>query len=181
MNTEQHAIHDDQRLHVWKRVAIEGLTIRSAIDADAQGISALIYSQLHHRSPTPIGPASPEFLAGFAPETIRGYIGSSRYCYLVALIEGQLVGVLGIRDGQSILHLFVADSCQRRGIASTLWGRAKSDLLAAAHEINLVVNSSIYAIPVYERFGFKVVGPRIEGAGVTYVPMHLIISNDHSS
>ena len=158
---------------------IEGLTIRPAVDADAQAISALIYSQLHHRSPAPIGPAPPEFLAGFAPETIREHIGSSRYRYLVALIEGQLVGVLGIRDGQTIMHLFVADSCQRRGIASALWGRAKSDLLAAADEINLVVKSSIYAIPVYERFGFKVSGPRVEGAGVTYVPMQLIISHDH--
>ncbi len=88
------------------------------------------------------------------------------------------MGVLGIRDGQSILHLFVAGSCQRRGIASALWGRAKSELLAAAHKINLVVKSSIYAIPVYERFGFKVIGPRVEGAGVTYVPMQLRISHD---
>jgi len=157
----------------------EGLTIRPAVDADAGGISALIYSQLHHRSPTPTGPAPPEFVAGFAPETIRGYIESPRYRYWVALIEEPLVGVLGILDGQRILHLFVADSYQRRGIAGALWARAKSDLLAAADEISMVVNSSIYAMPVYERFGFKVSGPRVEGAGVTYVPMQLMISRDH--
>jgi GNAT superfamily N-acetyltransferase len=157
----------------------DGLIIRPAVDTDAHVISALIYSQLHHRTPTPTGPPPPDFLAGFAPETIRGYIGSSRYRYLVALIEGKLVGVLGIRDGQQILHLFVADSYQRRGIAGALWGRAKSELLAADDEINMVVNSSIYAAPVYERFGFKVIGPRVEGAGVTYIPMQLMISHDH--
>jgi ribosomal protein S18 acetylase RimI-like enzyme len=157
----------------------EGLTIRPAVDADAHGISALINSHLHHRTPIPTGPAPPEFLAGFAPETIRDYIGSPRYHYLVALIEEQLVGVLGIRDGQHILHLFVSDSHQRRGIAGALWGRAKSELLAVADEIRMVVNSSIYAMPVYERFGFKVVGPRVEGRGVTYIPMQLMISRNH--
>src|SRR5215813_7035143 len=95
----------------------DGLIIRPAVEADANGISALIHSQLHHRTPKPTGPAPPEFLAGFAPETLRGYVGSSRHHYWVALVEGKLVGVLGIRDGQQILHLFVADSYQRRGIA----------------------------------------------------------------
>src|SRR5262249_55245550 len=109
----------------------DGLTIRPALKADANSISALIHSQLHHRTPKPTGPAPSEFLAGFAPETIRGYVGSSRYHYWVALIEEKLVGVLGIRDGQRILHLFVADSHQRRGIARALWSRAKSELLAS--------------------------------------------------
>ena len=85
--------------------------------------------------------------------------------------------MLGIRDGQRIIHLFVAESYQRRGIARALWSRAKSELLAHGGEASIVVNSSIYAIPVYERFGFKTIGPRVERAGVTYVPMQLVISN----
>src|SRR5262245_4244634 len=136
----------------------DGLIIRPAVDTDARGISALIYSQLHHRTPTPTGPPPPDFWASFAPETIRGYIGSTKYRYLVALIEEKIVGVLGIREGQCILHLFVADSYQRRGIAGALWGRAKSELLAADGGLTMMVNSSIYAVPVYERFGFKVIG-----------------------
>ncbi|HEX2617134.1 MAG TPA: GNAT family N-acetyltransferase, partial [Flavobacteriales bacterium] len=87
----------------------------------------------------------------------------------------------GIRDSRTILHLFVADAWQRRGIAQAHWERAKSDLLAAADEVELVVRSSIYAIPVYERFGFKVSGPRVEGAGVTYVPMQLTIRRDEQN
>ena len=158
----------------------ESFTVRPAVESDAPGISALINSQLHHRAPTPTNPAPPEFLAGFSPETIHGYIGSARYSYLVALIERQLVGVLGIRDGQHLLHLFVAGCCQRRGIARALWSRAKSDLLAATTgEVRLFVNSSVYAIPVYERFGFKASGPRVEAAGVTYVPMQMVISDGH--
>ena len=158
---------------------VEGLTIRLAVESDAQGISALIYSQLHHRAPTPTGPAPPEFLVGFAPETIQGYLGSLRYRYWVALMEGQLVGVLGMRDRKQLLHLVVADLFQRRGIASALWKQAMSDLLAAGGEVTLSVNSSIYAQPVYERFGFKTIGPRVEGAGVTYIPMQLVVGQGH--
>jgi GNAT superfamily N-acetyltransferase len=153
------------------------MIIRPAVCSDAHGISKLINSQSHHRTPKPTEPAPPEFLAGFAPETIKGYVGSVSYRYLVVLIEGQIVGVLGIRDGQRIIHLFVAESYQRRGIAPALWSRARSELLAGGEEASVVVNSSIYAIPVYERFGFKAVGPRVERAGVTYVPMQLVISN----
>ena len=158
-------------------VMVEGLTIRLAVDSDVQGISALIHSQLHHRAPAPTGPAPPEFLAGFAPETIQGYLASQRYRYWIALMEGQLVGVLGIRDRKQLLHLFVAELFQRRGIASALWKQARSELITAGGEVRLSVNSSIYALPVYERFGFKTIGPRVEGAGVTYIPMQLVIGN----
>ena len=156
---------------------IQGVTIRLATCSDAHDISTLIYSQWHHRTSTPAERPAPEFFAGFAPETIKEHIGNIRYRYLVALSEGQFVGVLGIRDNQCIMHLFVAESHQRRGIARALWNRTKSELMADGGDVSVVTNSSIYAIPVYERFGFKVIGPRAKRAGVAYVPMQLVISN----
>jgi GNAT superfamily N-acetyltransferase len=156
---------------------IQGVTIRLATCSDAHDISALIYSQWHHRTSTHTEQPTSEFFAGFAPETIKEHIGSVRYRYWVALMEGQLVGALGIRDRERIMHLFVAESYQRRGIARALWSRTKSELMAEGGEVSVVTNSSIYAVPVYERFGFKAIGPRAERAGVTYVPMQLVISN----
>jgi len=155
---------------------IQGVTIRLATCSDAHDISTLIYSQWDHRTATPAEQPAPEFFAGFAPETIKEHIGSVRYRYFVALVEGQLVGVLGIRDSERIMHLFVAESYQRRGIARALWSRAKSELMADGGDVSVVTNSSIYAIPVYERFGFKAIGPHVERAGVTYVPMQFVIS-----
>lgn len=159
---------------------LEEPAIRLAIASDAPGVSALIHSQLHHRSPKPAGPAPPEFLAGFSVETMRDCLVSNRYRYLVASIEGQLVGVLGIRDEQHLLHFFVSEPYQRQGIGRALWCRARSDLLATTGEIRIVVNSSIYAIPVYERFGFRASGPRVEDAGITYLPMQIEISAGRS-
>ena len=128
---------------------IQGVTIRLATCSDAHDISTLIYSQWDHRTPTPAEQPAPEFFAGFAPETIKECIGSVRY--RVALIEGQLVGVLGIRDSERIMHLFVAESYQRRGIARALWSRAKSELMADGGDVSVVTNSSIYAFFAFLR------------------------------
>jgi len=155
------------------------LSIRPAVEPDAEEISALIYSQLHHRAPSTSEPAPAEFLAGFAPPTIREHIGNRRYRYLVALAGGQVVGVLGVRDGQHLLHLFVAESFQRRGIARALWNRIRLELLAGSGEVSLSVNSSVYAVSVYERFGFTAAGPQVQGAGVVYIPMRLTLRDSH--
>jgi len=153
----------------------ENFTVRPALVADAAGISALIHSLLHHRTPEPADPAPEPFMALFAPQAIEGYITAGNYNYLVALDQGQLVGVLGVRDNRHLVHLFVAEPYQRRGIACTLWYRAKSEALAAEAEVEISVRSSVYATAVYERFGFAVCGPRVEDVGVTYVPMRQVI------
>ena len=157
----------------------QGVTIRLATCSDAHDISTLIHSQWHHRTTTPVKQPTPEFFAGFAPETLKEHLGNARYRYWVALMDGQLVGVLGMRDRQRIMHLFVGESYQRRGIARALWNCAKSELMAGGGgaDISVVTNSSIYAIPVYERFGFKVIGPQAERSGVAYVPIQLVIGN----
>ncbi|HEX6571122.1 MAG TPA: GNAT family N-acetyltransferase, partial [Steroidobacteraceae bacterium] len=74
-----------------------------------------------------------------------------------------------------LLHLFVAEPYQRRGVARMLWDHAKSDALKAEAEIEMFVRSSIYATPAYERFGFTACGPRVDGPGVSYVPMRQVI------
>jgi len=157
----------------------ENLTVRPAVVSDAAGISALIHSQLHHRAPDPTTPAPEQFVALFSPQAIAGYITGGNCNYLVALIGGQLVGALAIRDNRHLFHLFVAEPYQRLGVARSLWNRAKADVLATTNEAEISVRSSMYAVPVYERFGFKVSGPRVEDVGVTCVPMQLVIRDGH--
>ena len=125
------------------------IAVRPAIAADAGAISELIHNLLHHRTPKPAGPAPKEFVALFAPRAIEGYIQARNYNYLVAVCRHRLVGVLGIRDNRHLVHLFVAEPYQRRGIARALWKRARSEALAAEAEVELSVRSSIYAIKIY--------------------------------
>ena len=114
-------------------------------------------------------------IALFAPQAIEGYIGAGNHNYLVAVDHGQLVGVLGVRDNRHLVHLFVAEPYQRRGIARTLWSRAKSEALAVEAAVEISVRSSVYATAVYERFGFAVCGPRVDAVGVSYIPMRQVI------
>ena len=151
------------------------IVVRPAIAADAGSISELIHTLLHHRTPVPVGPAPDEFLALSAPRAIEGYIQASNYNYFVAVCQDRLIGVLGIRDNRHLVHLFVAEAYQGRGIARVLWQQAKSAVLAAEAEVELSVRSSIYAIKVYERFGFIACGPRVDDVAVSYVPMRQVI------
>ena len=149
--------------------------MRPAVASDAENISRLIHSQLHHRMPEPAGPAPDSFLQRFSPRALEECISGDRDRYLVALAEEQIVGVLGIREKQHLVHLFVAESYQRQGIARRLWEQAKAELLAVEPEVDMFVRSSMYAVPVYLRFGFEVSGPRVDDVGVTWVPMRRVI------
>ena len=151
------------------------ITVRPACESDAETISALINTLLHYRAPVAVAPPPESFVAQFAPQAIRSCITDVKHNYLVALSQDQLVGVLGVRDNQHLLHLFVAEPHQRRGIARMLWNQAKADALKTEDEIDMLVRSSVYAVPVYERFGFIACGPRVDEPGVSYVPMRQVI------
>ena len=57
--------------------------------------------------------------------------------------------------------------------ASDLWECLREQVLQAAHRGPFTVHSSVNAVPVYERFGFKVSGARLQRLGGTCVPMRL--------
>jgi GNAT superfamily N-acetyltransferase len=148
---------------------------RRACESDAEAISALINSLLHYRAPVTVDPPPESFVAQFAPQAIRSCITDGNHNYLVALLQDQLVGVLGVRDNRHLLHLFVAEPYQLRGVARMLWNHAKADALKTEDEIDIFVRSSVYAVPVYQRFGFTACGPRVDEPGVSYVPMRRVI------
>ena len=56
-----------------------------------------------------------------------------------------------------------------------LWNQVKADALKVEDKIDMFVRSSVYAVPVYERFGFTACGKRVHVPGVSYVPMRKLI------
>jgi GNAT superfamily N-acetyltransferase len=86
---------------------------------------------------------------------------------------------VAVRDTTHLYHLFVRQEFQGRGLSRELWQHAKEAAIAAGNRCGFTVNSSPYAVPVYERFGFKATGPRIETHGIAFVPMelHLDVEN----
>jgi ribosomal protein S18 acetylase RimI-like enzyme len=149
------------------------LTIRKATPEDALPISQLIHEVALRFNAGPGGELAPWFLASVTPSAIAACIGDTRFNYLLGLVGEALAGVVAVRDATHVHHLFVAADFHCRGIATSLWERAKTDAKAAGNGEGFLVRSSDFAVPAYERFGFRVIGTRFEKDGMAFVPMWL--------
>lgn len=116
--------------------------------------------------------AQQHFLRKNDAESIRGFLANG-YRYHVAEVDGQLIGFVGVRDNSHLYHLFVAKALQRRGVGRMLWERAKHECELSGHRGPFTVNSSNNAVPIYERWGFRLAGPRVNSNGILYNPMRL--------
>jgi GNAT superfamily N-acetyltransferase len=153
------------------------MIFRTATDSDAETISQLILAFRSEYLLDPTGRGAEKFLASVSAEAERGYIGSARYSYLLAEVDGELAGVIALRDGTHLFRLFVARKFQRQGLARELWRRARQALGPLDQPMSFTVNSSTMAVPVYKRLGFEQTAPREELHGIASVPMRLTESS----
>ena len=83
-----------------------------------------------------------------------------------AFRESELAGVIATRGGGKHIALFFVDvNHQRRGVGRRLFEAVRTD--------NMTVNSSPYAIPVYQKFGFIPTAPEQTVNGLRFTPMAL--------
>lgn len=157
----------------------EQLTIRKACSADASHISELICKVAHCFNSGASGEVAPWFLASVTPSAIEGHIADTKFNYLVGFVGRALVGVIALRDTTHVHHLFVAPEFHRQGVAAKLWEHAKAEAIALGNKESFSVRSSEYAVPVYERFGFHVIGARAEKDGIIFVPMKFELQQRH--
>jgi len=149
------------------------LQIRPAQADDAPAISRLVQGLAHHFLLDPAQAATSPFLQTVSPAAIAGYIASDAFDYCVGKCQGQLAGVVAVRDGQHLFHLFVDTAFQRQGFAARLWAHAQQRALARGNTQGFTVNSTPYALPVYQRLGFVATGAEVQTRGIAYVPMRL--------
>ena len=143
------------------------LTLRSATPGDADAVSALALSLARYFLADPDRPEdAAAFLERLAPAGIAEMLADARYRYHVALADGVLAGVVGVRDESHLYHLFVAEPFHGRGVAARLWNVA-----SRGNPGRFTVNSSRFAVPVYERFGFVAAGPEQVENGIAFRPM----------
>ena len=149
------------------------LQIERATPADAEAISRLIHGLSRAFTLDPSGQGAEGFLRSISAQAIAGYISAPNFAYFKGLLDGELAGVVAVRDASHLYHLFVDQRFQGRGLARALWAHARADAQAAGNQGWFTVNSTPVAVPVYERFGFRATGPRVEMNGITFVPMRL--------
>ena len=150
------------------------LTIREARIEDAAAISALITSLTRYFLADPDDPgAAAAFFPTIGPAALAEALAEDRYRYHVAEVDGVLAGVVGMRDGSHLYHLFVAEPFHGQGIASRLWETARREARARGNPGRFTVNSSRHAIPLYERLGFVGTDSLQVMNGIAFLPMRL--------
>jgi|SRR6516162_297413 predicted GNAT family N-acyltransferase len=93
---------------------------------------------------------------------------------LLATAKRKIVGVIEIRNNRHVSLLFVAPEFHGQKIATQLWHRAfRKSRAADATVREFTVNSSPYAVPIYEKFGFRQTSPEQTHNGLRFVPMNL--------
>ena len=91
---------------------------------------------------------------------------------ICAEADGKIVGAHEIRNGNHIALFFVAKDYHGRGIGRMLFEEALFRIdLAQPDVTEITVNSSPYAVTVYERLGFEKTGPIELQNGIIFQPM----------
>lgn len=149
------------------------LHIRRTTARDAKAISKLIFSLAGYFTLHPKGEGAEKFFSSISPSAITSYIESDDFMYFAGFLGDKLAGVAAIKDITHLFHLFVAEEYQGKGIASQLWIYARESAILEGNIEGFTVNSTPYALPVYEGFGFHVTGPRVEKDGIAFIPMKM--------
>ena len=122
-----------------------------------------------------------EFYRYIQPSAFRARAQTNHFG-LITLEQDKVVGVIEMRDHNHVSLLFVAPKFQRRGIAKELLRRALQICRANEPRLSEIsVNSSSYAVPIYERLGFRKAGGRQIRNGIGFLPMVLKLSNQHDN
>lgn len=154
------------------RRAVDDIPIRIAINSDVPGISRLLRSLSHTYIVSPDDPEVDKFFDTLTDSAISIFIGRRDVVYLVAATSTtELVGAAAMSGNQKVEHLFVDPAYQGIGLGRRLWEHLRDRALRSGNPGLFKVNSSLNAVPIYERFGFVVESPKVERYGGAYVPM----------
>lgn len=116
-----------------------------------------------------------EFSKYIVPEAIRERVGEQHFI-LVAEYDHTIIGVIEVRDYYHVSLFFVDSHFMGKGIGKELYRQSLEICKRMKSEITKIeVNSSPYAVPIYEKLGFKSIGKAQTKNGIIFVPMeHLL-------
>jgi GNAT superfamily N-acetyltransferase len=118
-----------------------------------------------------------EFRRYILPEAFRERARADHLGLIARGSGGGIAGMIEVRGFGHISLLFVLPEYQRRGIARELFRRAAAPCRRnnpAFREIS--VHSSSFAVPAYEKLGFRRTGKRQTKNGITFIPMAMAVS-----
>ena len=85
--------------------------------------------------------------------------------------DDEILGVIAIQGVSHISLMFVDKQHHRQGIARQLFGFVRDEFERNKNATPITVNSSPYAVKVYEHLGFIKAGEQQEKDGIIFIPM----------
>ena len=93
----------------------------------------------------------------------------------VAKNKNEIIGMIEIRDNNTISLLFVSKKYHGQGIAKKLLQKAIKNCIKKEPNINkFYVHASPFSIPIYKKLGFTETDTMQEEFGIKYLPMEII-------
>lgn len=116
-----------------------------------------------------------EFDSYIELDNIRTQLAEDRMRIWAARSAASIIGVLAVLPTRHISLLFVDKAYHKQGIARALLQTATEWLCQTIGPGVLTVNSSPYAVRIYQRLGFAPTGPKQTVNGIRFVPMQRTI------
>jgi GNAT superfamily N-acetyltransferase len=156
------------------------MSIRIAHAEDVKEIATLVRSLSHYYLPQKISSAQdsstkslsakrlPSWLLNtLAEEQFLQRINSDEYSNYVYCIDDEIVGYIAMKESSHLYHLFISEAYQGNGIAHKLWKHVGKNSSAEKY----TVRSSLYAVPVYKKWGFVETDSIKEKDGIRFQAM----------
>lgn len=142
---------------------------RAIRNTDITAVSSLIRQlTIDHILPDCSSQGADHLLASLTADKLSEALDSGLLVGAVIEEQGTIVGYAAIKEGHHLMHLFVDDEYQRRGIARRLF-----HFLVREFELKQVsVNASLNALQAYQKLGFIKQQPPQSKNGIPYIPMH---------
>ncbi|MDY6795099.1 MAG: GNAT family N-acetyltransferase [Actinomycetota bacterium] len=156
------------------------IVIQEMLDGEEKTVSKLVEKVFDEFVAPDYAPeGAVEFKRYIGPEALINRMRDDQSFILTAKDAGKIVGVIAIRGGPHILLLFVHKDHHRLGIARALFSAAKERSLEKSPDLErITVNSSPFAISVYESLGFEATQPELVINGIRHTPMACDITGE---
>jgi GNAT superfamily N-acetyltransferase len=151
-----------------------------AMEPGEEKEACLLVREVFHGSVAPLYSQEgiDEFLRYVDPD-LMAKRAAVNHLTLIAECEGDLVGLIEVRDFNHVSLLFVASGCQGKGIGKQLFHEAMQIIRGnKARPYEVTVHSSPNAVTAYERLGFCAEGGEKVEHGIRYIPMKLFLGDD---
>jgi len=144
------------------------MKIRKAELSDAKSLSRLAISLGKFYSDDYSSDISPFFVKKITVESFKNYlIDENAYEHYVYEEDGMIIGYFSLLNATHFLYLFVDEKHHKKGVARAL----VEYVLKGKEHKSYSVNSSLYAVPFYEKLGFKSYALVQKHHGMVYKPM----------